>query len=161
MNRKYLGKLLADPNVMAECECGEVFPLKDAIIFNIKDPLPEEAKEKIDEIKSDISERSNILKESKKRMKDLIPKVTEAVNRGKILEKIAPAYSEVRYELQDYRTLFEPIDYIVFDGLTRKGKIDSIKFIDCKTGSAGLNKHQREIKDVVEKGKLFFETYKG
>ena len=85
-----------------------------------------------------------------------------AVGIGKILEKIAPAVRGYQYDPRDSRALFEPIDYIVFKGLTKgNGRVDSLIFLDIKTGGAGLNTHQRQIRDAVQDGKVAWDRYGG
>ena len=56
-----------------------------------------------------------------------------------------------------------PVDYILFDGLSDVtdgvgDKVNSIKFIDIKTGSSNLNKVQRRIRDCIKKGNVTFEV---
>ena len=56
-----------------------------------------------------------------------------------------------------------PVDYILFDGLSDVtdgvgDKINSIKFIDIKTGSSNLNKVQRRIRDAIKEGKVSFQV---
>ena len=55
------------------------------------------------------------------------------------------------------------IDYILFDGLSNvtdgvSDQVTSIKFIDIKTGSSGLNKVQRRIRDCINEGNITFEV---
>jgi len=52
--------------------------------------------------------------------------------------------------------LFDPIDLIVFRGLTNK-KVKHITFLDIKTGESGLNKHQKMIRDAVYDKKVEFK----
>lgn len=70
---------------------------------------------------------------------------------GKIVENILPTYADFKIPTCDCRPLFEPIDMIAFNGLS-KGVIDSLTFIEIKTGKSKLNKHQKQIKDAVKDG---------
>lgn len=83
----------------------------------------------------------------------------KAVNIGFILERLAPAMKGFRFSRNDCRSLFDPIDYVIFEGLDAKGVVSRIIFADIKTGGSRLNSVQREIKSVVEHGRVEMETY--
>jgi len=53
----------------------------------------------------------------------------------------------------DCRFLAEPIDMVVFHGLS-DNKINHITFMDVKTGKAHLNDHQKTIRDAVNDHKV-------
>ncbi len=163
MKRHLIKELTADANLFAECpDCGESFSLRKAIMFYVDGPIPEEAKKLIVDIKKEIDERRKDLADQRKKLSERAEKATIAVNVGKILEKIAPAIKGFKFNTRDCRALFEPIDYLIFNGLTkRNGLIDSIYFIDIKTGNASLNRHQRQIRDAVNDGKVEWDQYRG
>ncbi|HWB90748.1 MAG TPA: Holliday junction resolvase-like protein [Puia sp.] len=83
----------------------------------------------------------------------------QAINLGFILERLAPTLSSFPFSHHDCRSLFDPIDYVIFEGLSKNGRVDKIIFTDIKTGKARLKPRQREIRQVVEKKKITFKTY--
>ena len=76
---------------------------------------------------------------------------------GKIMEKIIPAHKEFKMPLTDCRPLFEPVDFIVFNGMS-KMKIDSVTFLEIKTGGSQLNKHERMIRDAIDDKRLLYKV---
>ena len=83
--------------------------------------------------------------------------------RGIATEHLAPLLQD-KYNAKDFRHLGDPIDYIVFDGLSdildRKANvIVKVIFLDVKTGNARLNKVQRRIRDAIKEGRISFEIY--
>ncbi len=89
------------------------------------------------------------------------PKITaKAVNIGFILERIAPAFDHFPFEHNDCRSIYEPIDYVIFEGLTTKGVVTKIIFTDIKTGKARLKNNQKEVKSLIQRKKVDFLTYK-
>ena len=54
--------------------------------------------------------------------------------------------------------MFDPIDYIVFEGLAQ-GEVKSISFIDIKTGNAKLTEGQEQIKQMISDKNVKFRTY--
>jgi predicted Holliday junction resolvase-like endonuclease len=83
----------------------------------------------------------------------------QAINIGFILERLAPTLTGFPFSHHDCRSLFDPIDYVIFEGLSKNGRVDNIIFTDIKTGNARLKPRQREIRTAVEKKKISFKTY--
>ena len=102
-------------------------------------------------------------KEQLKKMRDIGTLKSQvgakSTNIGFILERLAPSLGSFRFNHNDCRSLFDPIDYIIFEGLSANGKVDKIFFVDIKTGAARLTKKQKEIKDVVNGKKVKFNKY--
>lgn len=163
MKQDIIKELKSNLNLYAECPtCGKSFQLNKAIMFYVDGPIPDEAKKIITKKENDLAMRKKELIKTRKKLKERAEKATISVNLGKILEKVAPAIRGFKYNPRDCRALFEPIDYLVFNGLsTENGDIDSMLFIDIKTGNAKLNYHQKQIKATVENGKVFWDTYGG
>ncbi len=162
MKRDLISELKADKNLYAECPDGHVFPLHRAIMFYVDEPIPPEVQKIIDNIQTDLAERKRKVLDRRKKLKQRSEVATKSISVGKIIEKVAPAIKGFKYDRRDCRALFEPIDYIVFDGLARNnGGIESLLFVDIKTGGSGLNKHQKQIKNAVESGKVQWDAFRG
>ena len=89
-------------------------------------------------------------------------KRSRAIIRGQATEHLAPFVMKDTNP-KDCRFVGNPIDYILFDGLSDvtdgvSDQVASIKFIDIKTGSSGLNKVQRRIRDCINEGNITFEV---
>ena len=102
-----------------------------------------------------IEHEKNIRKNSIERSRNII--------RGQATEHLAPFIME-GFNPKDYRFLGNPIDYIIFNGasdVTDKisDQIDSVIFLDIKTGNSRLTKIQRRIKKCIEEGRVKFLTY--
>ena len=146
-------------NFKADCsQCSTPFQLKDAVLFPI-DEFTKEAKEKMSEIKEDLKERKLTLQQLTAKKKQKIENTTQSVNMGFILERLAPVLEEFRFNKNDCRSLFDPIDYVIFDGLHKNGKVQKIFFIDIKSGGAKLKKNQKAIKAKIEEKKVEFKLY--
>ena len=62
---------------------------------------------------------------------------------GKTLEKMAPMFPGFGHHPYDVRPLFDPIDFVVFDGYFH-GEITGVTFVEFKTGESKLNSIQRK-----------------
>jgi len=76
---------------------------------------------------------------------------------GKILEKVIPAYKEFKMSISECRPLFEPLDLIVFSGINKLA-IESITFLEIKTGNAQLVKHERMIRNAIADRKVNYKV---
>ena len=149
MGKVTLIKQLRSSNLVAECNrCGEEFKLRDALIFDGLGEFPELAEKTRLRMEDNLQLRIGELKNRKISVEDA-EKRAISVGIGKIIEKVVAAYREFKIPSTDCRALFEPIDMIVFRGITNQ-LVDSITFLDVKTGSARLNPHQRMIRNAIE-----------
>lgn len=108
------------------------------------------------EIKDSLRELRTERREKPKRVK----RATVSVNIGKIVEKIVPSFGGFPYQRGDCRALFEPIDYVIFNGLCRNNPV-SIEIVDVKTGNAQLGQREREIRDAIAAGNVLHDVIAG
>ena len=80
----------------------------------------------------------------------LSQKKSSEVRLGQITEQLAPFLNQFPYNPKECQFLGQPIDYIHF------GK-DAITIIEIKSGKARLSKKQRDIRDLVKAGKVFWD----
>jgi predicted Holliday junction resolvase-like endonuclease len=95
---------------------------------------------------------SKTIKELRKSIDLLISqKKSSEVRLGQISEQLAPFINGFPYDPKKAHFLGNPIDYVVFDK-------DKIVFMEIKSGKARLTKGQKDIKDMIDAGKVVFET---
>jgi predicted Holliday junction resolvase-like endonuclease len=82
--------------------------------------------------------------------------------KGKIAEQMAPVLPDFGFNPADARFIGSPVDYIIFNGLTRVAddREDEIQivFMDVKKGNGTLTRTQRLIKQAVEKRSVAWKT---
>jgi len=155
-----LKALTSNKRLYGECpSCGESFYLAKAHLF-YGEPISGPGLDAVEKRNDELAEAREELASKKKMAKERSTRAVLSVNIGKYLEKIAPALPGFSYDCHDCRALFDPIDYIVFEGLTRKNRVESIQMIDIKTGGASLNERQMQIKHAIEKKRVEWETYR-
>lgn len=141
---------LQKSKLFAECpNCGEEFSLSRALLFDGRKKFPDKAEKIRLELLKEIDDRISDLIERQKRARTKSEKTAIAVGIGKIIEKILPVHKNFNLITSDCRFIAEPIDMIVFDGLS-ENKIKQITFMDVKTGHASLNTHQKRIRDAIQ-----------
>jgi predicted Holliday junction resolvase-like endonuclease len=157
-SKALIAELQRTKRFMGTCPvCTDDFHLSDATLFSIADAPPEEALAAIAAAREGIKERKEELIRAKLRMTERAQNTAQAVNLGKIVEKIVPSFTSFGYAAGDCRALFEPVDYLIFSGLTGSRKVNALYFVDVKSGGARLTAKQRTIKDVVDAGAVKFK----
>ena len=143
-----------------ECpSCAEEIKLSEAGLFHLNNFTPE-AKDVYKRMLENQKERRAKLKEKKANIPIKSEVGAKAINLGFLLERLAPTLDDFTFNKNDCRSMFDPIDYVIFEGLNKKQSVDKIVFVDIKTGGARLTSKQRKIKQVVEEKKVEFKTYK-
>jgi predicted Holliday junction resolvase-like endonuclease len=159
MNTEELIKKLKASKFYAECPCGGEFKLSDAILFDGTKPFPQEALEKQKQLQEQIKERQDNLKKRKTLATKRAEGTAKSVNLGKKVEVVLPTMAGFKWELPDCRFLGDPIDFVTFNGLS-VNKVNSISFIEVKSGGARLNEHQKSVKDAVEDKRVSYKVFK-
>lgn len=159
IKHKDIINFLVKGNFFAECPCcEEEISLKKAGLFD-NNNFSQGALEIYEQQLQVIKERKEELKKIRLAGTTKSQVGARTTNIGFILERLAPAMGSFRFNYNDCRSLFDPIDYIIFEGLSTKGHVDKIFFVDIKTGAARLSKKQREIRDVIDSKKVNFKKY--
>jgi predicted Holliday junction resolvase-like endonuclease len=151
-------KELSRGRVRAQCpHCEEQFPLRKANLFFLDD-LTSEAIAWLEAKKEAIRQRRLELKALPSQVTSQSDLQAGAVNLGNILERVAPAMPTFPVRLTECRSLFDPIDYLAFPGAD-SGVIESIEFVELKSGNSRLNNRQKQVRDAVERGHVDLTTY--
>jgi predicted Holliday junction resolvase-like endonuclease len=151
--------ILKEDGFYAECPCCErPILLKQATLFYLDDFDPV-ALELYKQQQQQLKDRQRELRERRKSISETSEVGAKAVNIGFILERLAPTMRDFRFDRHDCRSLFDPTDYVIFEGLSKTGVVSKVFFADIKTGAARLKANQREIRSLVERKKIDWDTY--
>ena len=152
-------KTLNNGKFHIECpSCYEEINLKNAGLFHLDDFTPE-AMEVYKEMIAYQKERRAELKQRKIDIPLKSQKGSKAVGIGFIYERLAPTLDGFTFNKNDCRSMFDPIDYVIFEGLSEKQKVEKIIFMDIKSGKARLSQKQKKIKAAVDNKQIQFKTY--
>ena len=138
--------------------CGEGIKLKDASLFSV-DNFNAQAKQLLNEKKEELKIQREAISKKKSSTQQRVETTTNSVNMGFILERLAPVLEHFPFYKNDCRSLFDPIDYVIFEGLQKTGKVQKIFFVDIKSGKAKLKANQKAIKQMIEQKKVEFKNY--
>lgn len=162
MSRKHAQEVietLSRGSFRAECpSCGSAFGLVRAGLFYM-DQFTPKARALHERAIDGLREERRDLRELPDQIVEQSDDAAESVNVGCILERLAPALDGFPFHPSECRSLFDPLDYIVFRGLARGNEVEEVALVEIKSGAARLSNRQRAIRDVVESGRVFFDVY--
>lgn len=138
--------------------CGEGIKLKDSSLFSV-DNFNAKAKQLLSEKKEELKIQKEAISKKKSSTQQRVETTTNSVNMGFILERLAPVLEHFPFDKNDCRSLFDPIDYVIFEGLQKTGKVQKIFFVDIKSGKAKLKANQKAIKQMIKQKKVEFKNY--
>ena len=84
---------------------------------------------------------------------------SRAVLGGHFTENLAPYLPNFPYLPNECTFVGKPIDFIVFKGSDEKD-INEVVFVEVKSGKAKLSKHEQNLKETIQKGKVRWEEYR-
>ena len=87
---------------------------------------------------------------------------TDAVKRsrasieGQVFQQLVTRFPEWGYTPSDARFIASPLDFVVFDGLS-KGKVEKVIFVEVKSRRSKETSRQRSVRNAIREGKVSYE----
>lgn len=78
---------------------------------------------------------------------------------GHLFERLAPFFQRFSHDPRDVRAMMNPIDYVVFDGLTVNRRVERIVFVEVKCGTSRESPAQKSIVQAIREGRVSAETW--
>jgi predicted Holliday junction resolvase-like endonuclease len=92
----------------------------------------------------------------RRRIEKRVLQRSRAVLKGQLGEQLAPLVDGFPYASKDARFLGNPIDYVVFRGLSDGDEVE-IVLVEVKTGAGRLSENEARVERAVKKGRVRFE----
>lgn len=134
------------------------FELSRAQLFYM-DEFPPDAEALYEEWKQELATRAAEIGGAIADATERSERGSRAVNMGFMLERLVPCLNGFPCGHQDCRLLAEPLDYLSFNGISCSGVVDSLSFIEVKSGGSRLSESQKAIKQAVAAGRVEFDVY--
>ena len=83
-----------------------------------------------------------------------------AVTHGQVYEQLLPYLPDFDFNPKDARFLGQPVDFIVFDGLS-EGDLRRIVFVEVKTGGSKLTRREQQIRDAIREARFAWTEVRG
>ena len=151
MSSTIIDVVRAEDRIAGNCpNCKKQFRLSEVELFYIPDrkedflaairKREQELDQRIDEERQDAIKRSR------------------ASIQGKVFATVRPFLPSFNYYPGDLRAIWNPVDYVCFNGLAVNRDVESITFVEVKSGKANLSGVERSVREAVQHGKVSFET---
>ncbi len=111
-----------------------------------------------DDVLQMLREKERTLNEQEGAIRADAAKRSRSALLASLMEQVGPLLPGFRYDLNDLRALWDPVDFIAFNGIGINRKVDSITFIEVKSGKSQLSPVEKTIQHAIEAGKVKFET---
>src|SRR5438270_2040004 len=142
--------------LMGVCPCcGELFYVSEARPFydgrkpqSVLDRLRAEER-RLDDAEEQLDEVETNLRETAARAG------LQATKR--LLRKIDPVFSGAGYDPQDVKVIFNPVTYVVFDGMSQR-KLSKIQLLATPPQTGATERIQNSIEQAVNRGNVEFRT---
>jgi predicted Holliday junction resolvase-like endonuclease len=86
-------------------------------------------------------------------------KGSQAAVSGRVFERVSPYLPGFDYNPRDVRFLGDPVDFVVFDGLT-EGTVRKVVFVEVKTGHGDLNGNERKVKRAIMERRVEWSLFR-
>lgn len=83
---------------------------------------------------------------------------SQAAVTGRVIERIAPYMPDFGYNPRDVRFIGDPIDFVVFEGLS-EGQVRNVVFVEVKSGYSDLNKNERKVKAAIVERRVSWSLF--
>jgi predicted Holliday junction resolvase-like endonuclease len=142
--------------ILAVCPCcGEIFYVSEARPYL----AGKKPKSVVERLRAD-ERRLDRLEESLENLEnDLRERAAKAGLRTakRLLKKIDPVFSGAGYDPQDVKVIFNPVTYVVFDGLA-KGNLRKVMLMAREAEDVITEQVHRSIDRAVRSGNIEFKT---
>lgn len=158
MNRTpNIGRLFAElGRILCVCpECSELFYLSEARPY-LAGKQPHSV---IDELRTE----ENRLSRAEEKLDEIEDALRETAAKAGLraakqaLKKIDPMFSGAGYNPHDVRVIFDPVTYVVFNGMGT-GRLREIVLLGRPPENTRAERLQRSIEGAIRKGNLEFKT---
>jgi len=132
--------------------CGDIARLSD-LHLRFKGVAPKTWLDTYESKVKRIEEKETTFEEKEQELRDA------AVERGRkkvpklVCKCIDTDIAKLKYHPYDIKAVYHPVDFVVFNGLDRKEKLDDITFLSRKTSSEMLRKIRASVESAINKEK--------
>ena len=136
--------------------CRSLFRLVDAKV-SYDSPYKVDWLDKLENLQESWETKAEELGEKEKAMRrEAIEKATRT-ELPKLLHRIVPTFTKSNLNPQDIKTLFHPIDFLVFDGLNND-RVDRVLLMDHKPNDSGRTSIHKGINDAIRSEAIEWRT---
>ena len=153
----HIGQLFGQlGRILCVCpECNDLFYLSEARPY-LSGKQPQSVIDKLRAEESRLERAEEKLNEIENALRETAAKAGLRAAK-KALKKIDPVFSGAGYNPHDVRVIFDPVTYVVFNGMGN-GRLCEIVLLGRPPESSRAERVQKSIRSAIKKGNLEFKT---
>ncbi len=137
--------------------CGDLFRLSEVDVYS-KTPPPQTEFDHLDKKRRQLETDQHRFEERLAGIKENATKKGQAKAKRK-LRKMAPYLYDQAVVAQDMKVIFDPVEYLVFHGLTDK-QCTLLEFVDHPAETKEREKTQASIERAIAAGNVEWQTFR-
>ena len=98
-----------------------------------------------------LAEKKSLFEDKKKEIQDAAIKRGRAKVPKMIRKCIDKDIARFNYNPYDIKALLHPVDFVVFNGLNERSKLEDVTFLSRKTPNKALNKIRNSLESAIDK----------
>ncbi len=136
--------------------CQDIFRLSEVRLFYTT--YRRDWMDKVEEQEEKETEKLQEFEEKRKELRDKAIERERKKNLPLILNRAVPMFARQNIFPQDVKTLFDPIDFVVFDGMNHKNLVKRILLMDKAHSNPREQALQESIQQTIDAGALTWKT---
>jgi predicted Holliday junction resolvase-like endonuclease len=137
-------------------QCHALFRLVDARV-SYDSPYKFDWLDEIQTVQESWQTKTEDLEEKGKEMRRVAIERATRTQLPKLLKRMVPTFAAHKLNPKDIKTVFHPIDFVVFDGLN-KDRVNRVLLMDRKTSETNRASIQKSITDTIRTDSIGWET---
>ena len=137
--------------------CGEIFRLSD-IKISYRKSFAKDWYEKLRKQEEKLGQDQMVIEQT---LKEIRKKEIDKVRKQylpRMLSQVDPLFTPLGYYPQDVKAVFDPLDFVIFDGMNREGDVKRVVFMDENSNDEQIRQVQSSIETAVQKGRYDFQS---
>ena len=145
-------------NIFGVCpHCQTLFRLSD-IKVSYKRRFSKDWFDKLQDEEDKIEEEQMRLEETLDEIRSRTIERSRRVHLPKMLRQADPVFTPLGYYPQDVKAIFDPLDFVIFDGMNLHQNVKRIVFVDEQTTNREIRRVQSSIERAICKDRYEFQS---
>jgi predicted Holliday junction resolvase-like endonuclease len=145
-------------NIFGVCpHCQTLFRLSD-IKVSYQRRFSEDWFDKLQSQQEKVEEEQMKLQETLQEIRRRTVERSRKVHLPRMLRQADPVFTPLGYYPQDVKAIFDPLDFVIFDGMNLHENVKRIVFVDEQTTNSEIRRVQSSIETAIRKDKYEFQS---
>lgn len=137
--------------------CQELFRLSD-IKISYRKKFSRDWYDKLEKQEEKIDDEHMKLEETLAAIREKAQEQARRRHLPRMLRQADPVFTPLGYYPQDVKAVFDPMDFVIFDGMNRDGRVRRVVFMDEYSADGRTRQIQSSIENAISKERYGFQS---